>query len=36
MKLLIVLFVGCLASQQHESASQGGSAQTIVRAATLR
>ena len=30
------LFVGCLASQQHASVSQGRSAQTILRAATLR
>ena len=30
------LLVSCLTSQQHASASQGGSAQTIIRAATLK
>ena len=31
-----MLFVGCLTSQQHASVSQDGSAQIILRAATLR
>ena len=39
-KIVGVVFVGCLlaclTSQQHASVSQDGSAQTILRAATLR
>ena len=32
----VCLLVGCSTSQHHDSASQDGSAQTVVRAATLR